>query len=76
MSFVCGLRPRPTTGVVLAPCHDEFLSPRSDYFRKVALETTTHCRYNDYHPVTVFIWQTYHPGLRLTVAFLRDPHPE
>ncbi|GFT97943.1 hypothetical protein TNCV_2168341 [Trichonephila clavipes] len=32
---------RPTTGVLLAPCHDEFRGPRSDYVRQVALETTT-----------------------------------
>ncbi|GFY01604.1 hypothetical protein TNCV_2607881 [Trichonephila clavipes] len=31
---------RPTTGVLLAPCHDEFCGPRSDYVRQVALETT------------------------------------
>ncbi|GFU11520.1 retrovirus-related Pol polyprotein from transposon 17.6 [Trichonephila clavipes] len=31
---------RPTTGVLLAPCHDEFRGPRSDYVRQVALETT------------------------------------
>ncbi|GFU73249.1 uncharacterized protein TNCV_493741 [Trichonephila clavipes] len=24
-------RPRPTTGVLLAPCHDEFRGPQSDY---------------------------------------------
>ncbi|GFU59667.1 hypothetical protein TNCV_3186351 [Trichonephila clavipes] len=29
------------TGVPLAPCHDEFRGPRSDYVRQVALETTT-----------------------------------
>ncbi|GFX99581.1 uncharacterized protein TNCV_5026351 [Trichonephila clavipes] len=28
-------RPRPTTGVLLAPCHDEFRGPRSDYVRQV-----------------------------------------
>ncbi|GFU92323.1 uncharacterized protein TNCV_1339041 [Trichonephila clavipes] len=27
--------------VLLAPCHDEFRGPRSDYVRQVALETTT-----------------------------------
>ncbi|GFY18590.1 hypothetical protein TNCV_2398151 [Trichonephila clavipes] len=32
---------RPTTGVPLAPCHDEFRGPRSDYVRQMALETTT-----------------------------------
>ncbi|GFX20904.1 uncharacterized protein TNCV_79591 [Trichonephila clavipes] len=32
---------RPTTGVPLAPCHDEFRGPRSDYVRQLALETTT-----------------------------------
>ncbi|GFU28503.1 uncharacterized protein TNCV_1410401 [Trichonephila clavipes] len=32
---------RPTTGVLLAPCHDEFRGSRSDYVRQVALETTT-----------------------------------
>ncbi|GFV93448.1 hypothetical protein TNCV_1987631 [Trichonephila clavipes] len=26
----------------LAPCHDEFRGPRSDYVRQVALETTTY----------------------------------
>ncbi|GFU66450.1 hypothetical protein TNCV_3806931 [Trichonephila clavipes] len=31
---------RPTTGVLLAPCYDEFRGPRSDYVRQVALETT------------------------------------
>ncbi|GFV10245.1 hypothetical protein TNCV_3661971 [Trichonephila clavipes] len=31
----------PTTGVRVAPCHDEFCGPRSDYVRQVALETTT-----------------------------------
>ncbi|GFS90231.1 hypothetical protein TNCV_508661 [Trichonephila clavipes] len=25
---------RPTTGVLLAPCHDEFRGPRSDYVRQ------------------------------------------
>ncbi|GFW13059.1 hypothetical protein TNCV_3329911 [Trichonephila clavipes] len=34
-------RSRPTTGVPLAPCHDEFRGPRSAYVRQVALETTT-----------------------------------
>ncbi|GFU75863.1 hypothetical protein TNCV_1653211 [Trichonephila clavipes] len=34
-------RLRPTTGVRLAPCHDEFRGPRSDYVRQVALATTT-----------------------------------
>ncbi|GFX55245.1 hypothetical protein TNCV_1157021 [Trichonephila clavipes] len=33
--------PRPTTGVLLVPCHDEFRGPRSDYIRQVALATTT-----------------------------------
>ncbi|GFX73119.1 hypothetical protein TNCV_4501981 [Trichonephila clavipes] len=32
---------RPTTGVLLAPCDDEFRGPRSDYVRQVASETTT-----------------------------------
>ncbi|GFS84976.1 uncharacterized protein TNCV_1305851 [Trichonephila clavipes] len=32
---------RPTTGVLLAPCHDEFRGPRSDYVRQMALETAT-----------------------------------
>ncbi|GFU60280.1 uncharacterized protein TNCV_3404261 [Trichonephila clavipes] len=32
---------RPTTVVLLAPCHDEFRGPRSDYVRQVALATTT-----------------------------------
>ncbi|GFX30101.1 uncharacterized protein TNCV_2618121 [Trichonephila clavipes] len=27
-------RPRPTTGVLLAPCHDEFRETRSDYVRQ------------------------------------------
>ncbi|GFX92730.1 uncharacterized protein TNCV_3180341 [Trichonephila clavipes] len=31
---------RPTTGVLLAPCHDEFRGPRSDYVREVALAAT------------------------------------
>ncbi|GFX00126.1 uncharacterized protein TNCV_296151 [Trichonephila clavipes] len=30
-----------TTGVLLAPCHDEFHEPRSDYVRQVALPTTS-----------------------------------
>ncbi|GFV16416.1 hypothetical protein TNCV_1525621 [Trichonephila clavipes] len=34
-------RPKPTTGVHLAPCHDEFRGPRSDCVRQVALETAT-----------------------------------
>ncbi|GFV52202.1 hypothetical protein TNCV_5071231 [Trichonephila clavipes] len=33
-------RPSPTTGVLLAPCHDEFRGPRSDYVRQVTLATT------------------------------------
>ncbi|GFW83277.1 uncharacterized protein TNCV_2509171 [Trichonephila clavipes] len=32
-------RPRTTTGVLLAPCYDEFCGPRSDYVRQVALAT-------------------------------------
>ncbi|GFW67876.1 uncharacterized protein TNCV_3872061 [Trichonephila clavipes] len=32
---------RPTTGVPLTHCHDEFHGLRSDYVRQVALETTT-----------------------------------
>ncbi|GFV65763.1 uncharacterized protein TNCV_4153991 [Trichonephila clavipes] len=32
-------RPRPTTGVLLAFCHDEFRGPHSDYVRQVALVT-------------------------------------
>ncbi|GFX51580.1 DDE-1 domain-containing protein [Trichonephila clavipes] len=28
-------RPRPTTGVLIAHCHDEFRGPRSDYVRQV-----------------------------------------
>ncbi|GFW89332.1 hypothetical protein TNCV_3966221 [Trichonephila clavipes] len=32
---------RSTTSVLLAPCHDEFRGPRSDYVRQVALETAT-----------------------------------
>ncbi|GFU95504.1 hypothetical protein TNCV_2729581 [Trichonephila clavipes] len=32
---------RPTTGIPLASCHDEFRGPRSDYIRQVALQTTT-----------------------------------
>ncbi|GFT57227.1 hypothetical protein TNCV_1692331 [Trichonephila clavipes] len=35
------LRLPPTTGVHLAPCHDEFRRPRSDYIRQVALATKT-----------------------------------
>ncbi|GFT29037.1 uncharacterized protein TNCV_3586871 [Trichonephila clavipes] len=35
------LKSRPTTGVLLAPCHDEFRGPRSDCVRQVTLETTT-----------------------------------
>ncbi|GFU29371.1 hypothetical protein TNCV_1239781 [Trichonephila clavipes] len=34
-------RPRPTTDVHLAPCHDESRGPRSDYVRQVPLATTT-----------------------------------
>ncbi|GFT13752.1 uncharacterized protein TNCV_3832041 [Trichonephila clavipes] len=36
-------RPRPTTGVLLAPCHDEFRGPRSDYVRqkKTKMEQST-----------------------------------
>ncbi|GFW67715.1 hypothetical protein TNCV_3445871 [Trichonephila clavipes] len=34
--------PRPTTGVLLAPCHDDFRGPRSDYVRQVAFATHTH----------------------------------
>ncbi|GFW44417.1 hypothetical protein TNCV_1748461 [Trichonephila clavipes] len=34
-------RPRPITGVLLAPSHDEFRGPRSDYVKLVALATTT-----------------------------------
>ncbi|GFU41448.1 uncharacterized protein TNCV_4585971 [Trichonephila clavipes] len=34
------LKARPTTGVHPAPCHKEFLGPRSDYVKQVALETT------------------------------------
>ncbi|GFU71581.1 hypothetical protein TNCV_3035211 [Trichonephila clavipes] len=33
--------PRPTTSVLLAPCHDEFHGPQSDYIKQVALATTT-----------------------------------
>ncbi|GFU24470.1 uncharacterized protein TNCV_2264331 [Trichonephila clavipes] len=33
-------RSRPTTGVLLAPCHDEFRGSRSDYVRQVALAAT------------------------------------
>ncbi|GFU20231.1 hypothetical protein TNCV_1788211 [Trichonephila clavipes] len=32
---------RPATGVLLAPCHDEFRGPRSHYVRQVALEAAT-----------------------------------
>ncbi|GFV38830.1 uncharacterized protein TNCV_1004721 [Trichonephila clavipes] len=32
---------RPTTGVLLAPCHDAFRGPRCDYVKQVALATTT-----------------------------------
>ncbi|PRD22082.1 UNVERIFIED_CONTAM: hypothetical protein NCL1_50068 [Trichonephila clavipes] len=41
MSHVWCSRLRPTTGVHLAPCYDEFRGPRSDYVRQVALEATT-----------------------------------
>ncbi|GFU90053.1 hypothetical protein TNCV_2439401 [Trichonephila clavipes] len=34
LSHVWCSRPRPTTGVLLAPCHDEFRGPRSDYVRQ------------------------------------------
>ncbi|GFS65998.1 hypothetical protein TNCV_2510221 [Trichonephila clavipes] len=34
-------RLRPTTGVHLAPCHDKYRGPRSDYVRQVAFATTT-----------------------------------
>ncbi|GFX49160.1 hypothetical protein TNCV_5041541 [Trichonephila clavipes] len=34
-------RLRPTTGVHLAPCHDEFRGPQSDYVRQVALAAST-----------------------------------
>ncbi|GFX07767.1 uncharacterized protein TNCV_4160361 [Trichonephila clavipes] len=33
-------RPKPTTSVLLDPCHDEFRGPHSDYVRQVALATT------------------------------------
>ncbi|GFU96738.1 hypothetical protein TNCV_839631 [Trichonephila clavipes] len=33
--------PKAQNGVLLAPCHDEFRGPRSDYVRQVALATTT-----------------------------------
>ncbi|GFY35910.1 uncharacterized protein TNCV_4842821 [Trichonephila clavipes] len=36
----CGGGDRPTTSVLLAPCHDEFRGPRSDFVRQVALTTT------------------------------------
>ncbi|GFX71682.1 hypothetical protein TNCV_4131281 [Trichonephila clavipes] len=39
MSPVWCARLRPTTGLHLAPCNDEFRGPRSDYVRQVALET-------------------------------------
>ncbi|GFV36805.1 hypothetical protein TNCV_5010891 [Trichonephila clavipes] len=32
---------KPTTSVLLTPCHDEFRGSRSDCVRQVALETTT-----------------------------------
>ncbi|GFY27524.1 uncharacterized protein TNCV_2071441 [Trichonephila clavipes] len=32
---------RPTTGILLAPCYDEFRGPRSDYVRQVASATIT-----------------------------------
>ncbi|GFV22679.1 hypothetical protein TNCV_2078691 [Trichonephila clavipes] len=35
------LKARPTAGVLLAPCHDEFRGSRSDYVRQMALGTTT-----------------------------------
>ncbi|GFW69041.1 uncharacterized protein TNCV_2919391 [Trichonephila clavipes] len=31
-------KPRPMTGVLLAPCHNEFRGPRSDYLRQVPLQ--------------------------------------
>ncbi|PRD32128.1 UNVERIFIED_CONTAM: hypothetical protein NCL1_21408 [Trichonephila clavipes] len=34
------LKAKPTTSVLLAPCHDEFRGPRSDYVRQVTLATT------------------------------------
>ncbi|GFT10136.1 uncharacterized protein TNCV_1115681 [Trichonephila clavipes] len=39
---------RPTTGVLLAPCQDEFVGPRSDYVRQVALKQQQqfYCREN------------------------------
>ncbi|GFT95406.1 hypothetical protein TNCV_3326731 [Trichonephila clavipes] len=40
LTHVCCSRLRPTTGVHLTPCQDEFHEPRSDYVREVALETT------------------------------------
>ncbi|GFV48933.1 uncharacterized protein TNCV_257581, partial [Trichonephila clavipes] len=36
----CGGGDRSTSGVLLAPCNDEFRGPRSDYVRQMALETT------------------------------------
>ncbi|GFT51968.1 uncharacterized protein TNCV_2058281 [Trichonephila clavipes] len=41
LSPVWSSSPRPTTGILLAPLHDEFREPRSDYVRQVALATTT-----------------------------------
>ncbi|GFX89216.1 hypothetical protein TNCV_1339151 [Trichonephila clavipes] len=39
-SLVWFSRTRPTTGILLAPCHDVFRGPRFDYVRQVALEKT------------------------------------
>ncbi|GFV74738.1 hypothetical protein TNCV_1039761 [Trichonephila clavipes] len=38
MSPVWCSRSKPTTGVLLAPCHDEFSRPRFDYVRQVVLQ--------------------------------------
>ncbi|GFX82632.1 hypothetical protein TNCV_1193071 [Trichonephila clavipes] len=35
-AFCMMLKAKATTGVNLAPCHDEFRGPRSDYVRQVA----------------------------------------
>ncbi|GFX51862.1 uncharacterized protein TNCV_3062801 [Trichonephila clavipes] len=40
----------PTTGVLLAPCHDELRGPRSDYVRQVALATITTPNFEGEHP--------------------------
>ncbi|GFU29052.1 uncharacterized protein TNCV_4836681 [Trichonephila clavipes] len=39
LSPVWGPRPRPTTCILLAPCHDEFRGPCSDYVRQLTTST-------------------------------------